>query len=146
MIHNVVGKVLSLYISKENSPKRISKEKLGLTIGGVVGDKFFNKDKDREVLVASIDSYELAKQNDMEVPSSALGENILIDYNPYELAIGQKIQIGTAVLEISLYCPICNHLSRVKKGLPKLLKEDRGIFARVIISGEVKLGDRVILL
>jgi MOSC domain-containing protein YiiM len=34
----------------------------------------------------------------------------------------------------------------VKKGLPKLLKEDRGIFARVIISGEVKLGDRVILL
>lgn len=146
MKNNAIGKVLSLYISVSSESKRIPKDNISLELGGVVGDKFFKKDSDREVLIATIDSYELAQNNDIELLDGALGENILIDYNPYNLSIGQKIQIGTAQFEISLYCPICNHLSRIKKGLPKLLKDDRGIFARVVKEGVVQLGDKVILL
>jgi MOSC domain-containing protein YiiM len=146
MVNNEVGNVIALYISISGESQRTLKNKLVLEKGGVVGDKFFGKDNDREVLITTTDSYLLAQKNDIALSQGALGENILIDYNLYDLAIGQKLQIGTVVFEISLYCPICNHLSRIKKGLPKLLKNDRGIFARVIDAGEINLGDKIILL
>jgi MOSC domain-containing protein YiiM len=76
----------------------------------------------------------------------ALGENILIDYNPYDLAIGSQIQIGEVVLEITQNCTICNHLSFIDKTLPKLLKDDRGIFVKVVKVGVIKKRDKLYLL
>lgn len=146
MAANQVGNVLELYISQKDKQTRTPMEKITLENGGVNGDKFFQKDDKREVLLASIDSYILAEENGIRLEKGALGENILIDYNPYKLAVGTKLQIGTVIFEISLYCPICNHLSKVEKGLPKLLRNDRGIFAKVIKSGSVSIKDRVYLL
>jgi MOSC domain-containing protein YiiM len=146
MVLKEVGKVQKLYISQKVNKQRVTKDKICVDVGGVIDDKFFQKDDKREVLLASIDSYKLAKDNAIELSYGDLGENILMDFNPYKLEVGTQLQIGTAIFEISLYCPICNHLSKVKKELPKLLKNDRGIFAKVIKRGKILKDDKVYLI
>lgn len=146
MLSHSVGKVLKLYISTQESSKRIPKSKLSLDFNGVAGDKFYAKDTQRSVLITSEKSYDLALSQNISMPLGALGENILLDYNPYHLFPGQKLKIGKALVEISQNCTLCNHLSAIDKKLPKLLKNDRGIFVKVIQEGEIKEGDIVYLL
>jgi MOSC domain-containing protein YiiM len=134
------GEILELFVSKEPIFE------LSLDLDGVIGDKFYGKDINRSVLISTIDSYDLAKDNGIDVPIGSLGENILMDYNPYNLPIGSKIKLGTAVVEITQNCTLCKSLTKVNSKLPKLLKDDRGVFVKVVESGVVKIGDRVYVL
>ncbi len=141
-----VGKVLELFISKEGSSNRISKTVIELDKNGVVDDKFYAKGQERSVLLSTIESYGIASCKNIYIPYGGLGENILLDFNPYSLPVGQQLQIGEVVLEITQNCTICNHLSIIDKRLPKLLKNDRGIFVKVIDVGFIEKGDKVYLL
>ena len=133
-MHNTSnGKVLNLYITKDDITKtKISLQTAELDINGVVGDKFYAKDPERSILITSKDSYTLAKQNSININSGILGENILIDINPYSLVSGDRLQIGNAILEITQNCTLCKGLTTINPKLPKLLKNDRGIFAKII--------------
>lgn len=141
-----VGEVKALFVSIKGEENRVAKEIITLDENGVVEDKFYGKNIQRSVLIASQVSYDLAKENDIDVEYGKLGENILMDYNLYHLEVGTKIQIGDALLEITMPCTLCNGLSKVNNKLPKLLKSDRGIFTRTIKEAQVKKGDKVYLL
>ncbi|OHE06600.1 MAG: hypothetical protein A2513_01450 [Sulfurimonas sp. RIFOXYD12_FULL_33_39] len=140
------GLVLKLFISTNSDSKRVDKSVIAVDKDGVLGDKFYNKDSQRSILIASTDSYNLVSAYNIEMPFGYLGENILIDYNPYSLAIGTRVKIGNTVLEISQNCTICNHLSVIDKRIPSLLKNDRGIFAKVVEDGEIKIDDSIYIL
>lgn len=140
------GNVLELFISIKGKDNRENKEQISLDANGVIEDKFYAKDTQRSVLITSISSYELAKEKGIDVPYSSLGENILIDINPYELIPGDRLEIGEVVLEITINCTICNSLSKVDKFLPKILANDRGIFAKTIKGGNIRKGDEVNIL
>jgi len=139
-----VGKILELFYSTSNG--RVNTTELTLDNKGVVEDKYYNKNIERSVLITSQDSYKLASQNGIDTPYSSLGENILIDYNPYHLKQGAQLVIGDLTLEISQNCTLCKSLAKVDAKLPKLLKNDRGIFAKVISSGAIHKGDNIYLL
>ncbi|EDZ62919.1 protein containing MOSC domain [Sulfurimonas gotlandica GD1] len=139
-----VGKVLELFYSTNDG--RINTTELALDSKGVIEDKYYNKNIQRSVLITSQDSYVLAKKHGIDAPYSALGENILIDYNPYYLKPGARVMIGELVLEISQNCTLCNSLAKVDPKLPKILKEDRGIFAKVISGATIKKDDDIYLI
>lgn len=138
-----VGTVLKLFISKSGTSQRFEKATIVLDKLGVVGDKFYNKNIEKSVLIASLASYNLVKTYAIEMPYGYLGENILIDYNPYDLAIGTQLKMGDTLLEISQNCTICNHLAVIDVKIPTLLKNDRGIFARVLSGGTINENDEV---
>ena len=140
-----IGQVLELFISHKDNSKRIPQSVFEVDTNGIVGDKFYAKDRERSILLTTIESYQLALDNGIEMPYGALGENILIDYNPYALAIGTQLKLGEVVLEVTQNCTICNHLSEIDKRLPRLLKEDRGIFVKVITAGFIEKGNKVSL-
>ncbi len=105
---------------------------LYLDADGVIGDKFHGVDIDRSILISTIDSYKMAEDMGINLEYGLLGENILMDYNPYGLPTGANIAIGDEViLEISQHCTLCKSLTKIDNRLPKLLKDDRGIFAKV---------------
>ncbi|MCO4846257.1 MAG: MOSC domain-containing protein [Sulfurovum sp.] len=141
-----VGKITTLFISVQGSSVRVEKESFNLDPKGIVEDKYYDKNIQRSVLITSEDSYTLANNHNIQVPFGALGENILMDYNPYQLAAGDQLRIGDVVLEISQNCTMCDHLSNIDKDLPTLLKDDRGIFAKVIESGVIEKEDEIYLL
>ena len=141
-----VGKVTTLFISVQGSSKRVEKELFHLDAKGIVEDKYHNTNINRSVLLTSEASYELANRNNIQMPFGSLGENILMDYNPYHLLPGDQLRIGEVVLEISQNCTMCDHLSKIDASLPTLLKDDRGIFAKVIEGGIIKKEDKITLL
>jgi len=140
-----IGKVITLFISKESIQGRVEKDILTLDEKGITSDKYYNKNLQRSILITSIQSYTLAKEHDISMPYGSLGENLLIDYNPYHLLPGTTLQIGDVLLEISQYCTMCDHLSNIDKRLPSLLRHDRGIFAKVIKGGEIKKEDNILI-
>jgi len=145
MSSKTLGKVLELFISISGKSQRMSNEVIKLNQQGVVNDKFYNKSSERSILISCLDSYTLTKNHNINMPFGYLGENILLDYNPYKLEIGTHLKIGNVILEITQNCTICNHLAIIDKRIPELLKNDRGIFAKVIKSGEIKKEDEVCL-
>ena len=139
-----VGKVSSLFYAPPTG--RTTVASFALDSKGIVNDKHYNKSIDRSVLIASLESYALVKRHGIDVAYGALGENILIDYNPYHLRSGERLKIGKVVFEISQPCTLCKSLTKIDSKLPKLLKDDRGIFAKVLEEGSIKEGDDIYLL
>ena len=143
---NKIGKILELFISVSGISQRVTKKEIKVDENGVFGDKFYGKDVERSVLMTSKYSYDLATKNDISIKNSDLGENILIDYNLYNLPLNSKLEIGEVILEISQNCTLCKSLVKVDRKLPKLLKNDRGVFARIIKNGIIKKNDEIFLI
>jgi MOSC domain-containing protein YiiM len=47
------------------------------------------------------------------------------------------------VLEVTRHCPICEHLAHYDPRLPRLVKETRGVYLRVINGGAISVGDSI---
>jgi len=141
------GKVVALYITKNDAQKtRLTPKEIFVDANGIKDDKFYAKDPQRAILITAIQSYELTKENNIDLEWGTLGENILIDISPYHLLPGQTLKIGETILEITQNCTLCKGLSSVNSKLPKLLKNDRGIFAKVKEgSSKIAINDSVIL-
>ena len=139
-----VGNIFSLFFSTPQG--RVIASEMTLDEKGIIGDKHYDKNIERSVLIASLDSYTLVKNSGIDISFGSLGENLLIDYNPYHLKPGSRLKLGELTLEISQHCTLCKSLSQVDAKLPKLLKNDRGIFAKVVESGSIKKGDSIYLL
>lgn len=144
-MNNDTGVVIDLFISTLTKERKNPLE-ISLDENGIIDDKFYNKDVTRSILISSVDSYSLAIKNNIKMNYGELGENIVIDINPYGLSSGDKLLIGEVELEITMNCTICNSLAKVDKNLPKLLKNDRGIFAKTSKSGKIRKGDMVKLI
>jgi len=139
-----VGKVSSLYYSPSTGRRAV--DEFQLDTKGIVNDKHYNKKINRSVLITSLESYALVQEHGIEISHGALGENLLIDYNPYFMPAGARLKIGTATLEISQNCTLCKSLTAVDTKLPKLLKNDRGIFSKVVEAGTISIGDDIYIL
>lgn len=142
---NMLGRVIKLFITRDNKDKtRESVEKFSADEFGILNDKFYKKNPMRTILITSIQSYELTQEHGIEIEYGALGENILIDINPYSLVEGDTFTIGTTEFEITQNCTLCKGLSTINPKLPTLLKKDRGIFAKIIKgSNQISIGDKI---
>ena len=139
------GKVKKLFITHNDIAKtRESVDAVEVDPKGIKIDKFYGTNEERSVLITSTQSYDMALNQGIELSHGALGENILIDINPYHLLAGDRFTIGKVEFEITQNCTLCKGLSSVNSKLPKLLKNDRGIFAKVIsTNGYIQKGDGV---
>jgi len=138
-----VGQIMKLFHSTTTT--RASVAELECDEKGVIKDKFYGKNIERSVLIASVESYALAKSHDIHAPYGVLGENILMDYNPYHLKEGDRLAIGQVILEISQKCTLCKSLAKTNSKLPHILRDDRGIFAKVIKAGTIHTNDTIYL-
>ena len=137
------GRVLQLFTTLADTttltPKSIVADE-----NGIIANKHYAKDPLLAILITSLSSYTLAKEHGIELEYGTLGENILIDINPYHLLPGQHLHIGNLTLEITQNCTLCQGLSKLNSKLPKLLKNDRGVFAKVIQGTHtISLGEGV---
>lgn len=141
------GKVLGLFRAIKGQEGRFECDAIEIDAEGIVGDKYHGKNPLRAILVTSHEaSYALAASEGIAMPYGSLGENIVIDIDPYRLNAGQQIRIGDTLLAITQNCTLCNGLSKVDEKLPELLKDDRGIFVQTVRGGKIKKGDTVSLL
>lgn len=60
-----------------------------------------------------------------------------------DLARGQRLEIGPAVLEVTGPCEPCSRMDEIRMGLQKELRGQRGILCRVIEGGRIQRGDTI---
>jgi len=143
----MTGRVLSLHLGTGSGLPKPQVGALDLLAGfGALGDRHAGQDPDRALLVAGIAAYEEAKEAGIHLPFGALGENLLLDLDPHGLPPGARLRVGEALLELTQVCTVCNSLSQFDLRLPKLLYGGRGLYARVLESGRVRVGDPVLVL
>ena len=136
-----LGKVLKTFSATNESsglPRPIV-SKLNLIVDyGIENDKFAGKKLDQTVMIVGLKSYEIAKQNNIDLEIGCLGENILLDFDPHDFEVGKQLFIEETILEITQICTVCSHLSLFDNNLPALLKGHRGLYCRIIKSGIIK--------
>jgi len=138
-----IGQIQKLFISDTTAKKRVQQNTINIDEKGINNDKFYNTDQDRSILLTSLHAYKLMEDINVKATHGVLGENILLDFNPYTLEEGTKLFIGECILQITIECTICKSLTKINNKVPKLLKKDRGVFAKVIQKGSLNIGDDI---
>jgi MOSC domain-containing protein YiiM len=80
----------------------------------------------------------------MSLRPGVIRENITtrgLDVNG--LAMGQRLLVGAAKLEVSAVCTPCDQLEMIRPGLRRELRGRRGTLCRVIAGGEIRPGDSI---
>ena len=138
----IVKGIFSASKSYSGFPRPIVEE-LNLIEGyGIENDKFAGADLDKTVMVIGINSYDIAKENGMNLEYGSYGENILFNFDPHLLQLGDIIQVGEVRIEITQKCTICKHLSVFGRKLPKLIKNYRGLYCKILNDGSITKEDR----
>ena len=136
-----IGKVLEIFsATKESSglPRPKVKELNLIENFGIENDKFAGKKLEQTVMIVGLKSYEMASEQNINLEFGSLGENILLDFDPHDFEVGTNLKIGDSVIEITQICTVCNHLAVFGESLPMLLKNHRGLYCKIIESGEIK--------
>ncbi len=136
-----LGKVLKTFsATKESSglPRPIVPMLNLIEDYGIQNDKFAGKKLDQTVMIVGVKSYEIAKENNIELTFGCLGENILLDFDPHSFQVGKELFIGDTIIQITQICTVCNHLNVFDKNLPILLKGHRGLYCKIIKSGVIE--------
>jgi hypothetical protein len=119
-------------------PQR-SERVLALATTGLDGDVHADAFSPRQLLLAGSPAYA-----DLDLPAHALRENLLLDLDTARLASGTVLQVGPDVLlRLTFQCEACGQLDRQRHGLARALGQRRGMLARVLAGGEIRVGDRV---
>ncbi|MGA2300690.1 MAG: MOSC domain-containing protein [Candidatus Acidiferrum sp.] len=61
------------------------------------------------------------------------------------LQVGQKLRIGSVLLEVSAVCEPCEQMEAIRPGLQQELQGRRGMLCRVLSGGTLNRGDAIVL-
>lgn len=83
---------------------------------------------------------------DVSVDPGLIRENLTIEgADVMAWPVGQRIRIGDAEFEITMVCDPCERMDELRPGLRQELEGKRGMLAKVLVSGELRVGDEVIV-
>lgn len=61
----------------------------------------------------------------------------------HALAPGTRVQVGDATLELTKFCTPCEFIEDMRPGLRAAMENQRGMLARVVDGGPVRVGDPI---
>lgn len=143
MIDHPTGTVAGIYCVqvRKEPPTRLERV-FALENFGLEGDAHAKKESARQVLLMDRETLD-----ELGLKQGDLKENITTSGIPIaSLEAGARVQVGEALFEITGPCPPCGKMESIRQGLRAELSGKRGMLARVIESGEIKEGDRIIIL
>jgi MOSC domain-containing protein YiiM len=62
------------------------------------------------------------------------------------LAIGERLQIGEAELQVSVVCDPCEQIEALRPGLQAAMQGRRGMLCKVVRGGLMKRGDEIVVI
>jgi len=93
----------------------------------------------RQVLLVDLETLD-----EMNLKPGVIRENITtegLDVNG--LAVGEKLRVGEALLEVSEVCTPCDQLEKIRQGLRRELVGRRGMLCRVLRGGRCRPSDPI---
>lgn len=134
------GKVVSLQLCvKHKQPMRQVASVRAIENRGLEGDRHAMPDSSRQVLLLEQEACV-----EYDFPIGAIRENITTrGIELMRLPKGTMLEIGDSRLELTKECEPCSMVDDVRMGLREELQHKRGMLARVVRGGEIKIGDAI---
>lgn len=112
---------------------------IAVTATGLAGDRHADPLSPRQLLLAGSAAYAR-----LGLAPHALRENLLLDLDTSLLRSGTVLQVGLEVkLRLMFQCEACGRLDLRQPGLAARAGPQRGMLARVLAGGTVRVGDPV---
>ena len=100
----------------------------------------------RQISLLADESVDKMRALGAELSAGDFGENILTEgIELVRIPIGAGLNIGEVVLEITQHGKQCHNECEIKKQVGKCVMPTEGIFAKVIKGGDIRPGDRIIV-
>ena len=116
-------------------------------MAGLVGDA--NRSRRRQVTIIARERWnELMRDLGARLPPSTRRANLMVSGIDLQHSRGRILRVGRARLQINGETKPCEQMEAAHAGLQALMRErwGGGVFAEVIESGEIRVGDTVELL
>lgn len=135
--------MLGLAVRAAATPAPVPRARVLAVAGrGLDGDVHADPRSPRQLLLAGASAYAA-----LSLPPLALRENLLLDVDSAGMVSGTVLRIGGHVLvRLSFQCEACAGLDRHAPGLARAIGARRGMLARVLAGGEIRVGDQVDML
>jgi MOSC domain-containing protein YiiM len=106
---------------------------------GFLGCAHARKNSPRQVLLVDRETLDA-----MQLPPGMIRENITTQgLNVNGLAMGEKLRIGSVLLQVSAACTPCDQLEKVRRGLRREMYGRRGMLCRVLEGGVIRVGEAI---
>lgn len=137
-----MGKVLAICISeKKGTLKNEISEAKFIEDFGIENDAHAGK-WHRQVSLLEFNKIDEFRKKGANVDFGAFGENLVVQgIELHTLPIGQLIQIGDALLEVTQIGKKCHDKCQIYYKVGECIMPKNGIFTKVIKGGRVKVGD-----
>lgn len=106
---------------------------------GLEGDRHAKADNKRQVLLVEAETLEKLGLNVGDIKENITTHGIAL----MSLPVGTRLRIGEAVFEITGVCHPCSRMDDLRPGLRQTLSRQRGMLARVMQSGTLRVGDPI---
>jgi len=138
----VDGKVVNLFIKQSHGQPMHQVDNLQtISNEGIIGDVSYGRTK-RQILIVE---REILKR--FNVNPGDLRENLIVSgMRLSDIQSGSILRVGDTLLEITSDCQPCDMLNNLHPGMRDEIDGDRGILARVLEEGTIRVGDPVFLL
>ena len=137
---NTKGTIVSLHVATAHrAPMQHPASARALANLGLEGDIHNKPGGKRQVLLMDEETL-----NAFGLEAGRVRENITTrGIELKTLAPGARLRAGGAVFEITQTCDPCKMIDDIRPGLREQMQGQRGMLARVIEGGEVRVGDAV---
>jgi MOSC domain-containing protein YiiM len=110
---------------------------------GLVGDA--HAGSGRQVSLLANESVDTMRAEGLELHPGDFGENLTVcGIEVHRLPIGARLRVGSAaVLEVTEIGKECHEECEIKAQTGRCVMPTEGVFARVVVAGEVSAGDEV---
>lgn len=141
-----MGKVLAICISeKKGTLKTEISEAKFIEDFGIENDAHAGK-WHRQVSLLEFNKIDEFRKKGANVDFGAFGENLVVEgIELHTLPIGQLIQIGDVLLEVTQIGKKCHDKCQIYYQVGECIMPKNGIFTKVIKGGNVKIGEECFL-
>lgn len=139
------GKILAISISEKKGQRKHNISKAELRVDhGMVGDAHAGN-WHRQISLLGIQSIELMQAKGAPVKPGDFAENITVEgIVLYELPVGTRLRLGKeVVIEVMQIGKECHSGCEIQQQVGSCIMPTQGIFAKVIKSGCIEVGDAV---
>ncbi len=140
----VAGRVAGIYLYPASRCEPVARDEVRAEPGGLVGDRA--RTPQRQVTILTTDGWAAATaEAGATAPPSARRANLVVSGIALPHAIGTRLRVGEAVIEILGETEPCRRMEEVSPGLRAALKPDRraGVFGAILSGGLIRVGDPV---
>lgn len=135
--------VMSLNVSSRKGEKKTPVKSVEVDTSGIAGDAH-SGNWHRQISLLANESVDKLRKTLPEIGPGDFAENITTrGIDLASLAVGTRLRVGGAVLEVSQIGKECHEACDIRKKVGECVMPREGIFARVLEAGTIKRGDPI---